>query len=294
MDGWINDWCDPVGPGDERGTDIQWRGRHYRPGPIGEPRILGLRPSAGTFGVWSESLWRLVLRPEPDIPHDALPQIGCDVANYGTDYTVFHVRCGPVSLYHQSVNGWEHDRIFERLVSLAREYAEWLTRRQDRNAAPIDPRAITIKIDDDATGRAVLTLLSRERFRGVAVNAATKPSRPDLYPNVRSELWFQTPRKAATGLVNISRLDREARQRLEMQALAPEWQPDRAGRRQVESKDELRAADRLGRSPDDMDAMNLAYYEHGGGEVASAVDVTPRDPRPAGQSAAQRRGMFGG
>jgi hypothetical protein len=42
--------------------------------------------------------------------------------------------------------------------------------------------------------------------------------------------------------------------------MAPLWRQDAAGRRIVESKDEIEK--RLGQgSPDDMDALNLAYHE---------------------------------
>jgi hypothetical protein len=277
VDTWVGDWCDPVAPGDERLADLEWRGRRYRPGPIGEPRILGLRPSAGTFGVWSEALWALALRDQPPIPRTLLPVIGCDVANYGTDYTVFHVRCGPVSLYHQAVNGWDAARIAARLVELADEYAAWANaRRGEPSAAPYTRKDVRIQIDDDATGRAVAPLARRQGCSVRPVNAVSAPQRPDLYARARSELWFQAARKAAVGLLNVSRLDRASRDRLERQALAPEWWPDSAGRREVESKDELRKPDRIGRSPDDMDALNLAYYESGGEGAMRAVELPPR------------------
>lgn len=290
VDQWVQDWCDPVAQGDEKPTDICWRGRHYRPGPIGEPRILGLRPSAGTFGVWGEALFQATLGPEPEIPFDALPEIGCDVANYGTDYTVFHVRWGPVSLLHQSVNGWGADRILDRLKELARWCAELATARRDRQAAPVPPSAVPVKVDDDATGRAIFPFLVRAGFRAVPVNAASTPRRPDLYSNVRSELWFYAARKAGAGLLNLSRLGRAERQRLELQALAPVWWPNEAGQRVVESKDDLRDPKRLGRSPDDADGMNLAYYEPAGDGVPRPV-ATERSP--GRESAAKRRGLWG-
>ncbi len=273
---WIEDWCDPVAEGDECETDIEWEGKVYRPGPIAEPRILGQRPSAGTFGVWNEAIWRLVLGPAPAIPHGTLPVIGCDVANYGSDYTAFHVRCGPVSLYHQSVNGWAPTRVYGRLCDLAREYAEWATKQwRDPNASPINPGEIPIQIDDDAEGRTISDFLIKARFRAVPVNAGSTPIRPDLYANVRGELWFMAARKAAHKLLNLSRLDRATQQRIEMQCMAPEWWPDMAGRRIVESKDDLRKPERLGRSPDDADALNLAYYEPGGVVESRFVESEP-------------------
>ena len=285
---WVGDWCDPVGPGDERPTDITWKGRTYRPGPIGEPRILGLRPSAGTFGVWSEALWALTGATEPAIPVTSFPVIGCDCANYGVDFTCFHVRCGAVSLAHEAYNGWSHDRIASHLIDLCRTWAAWATARRDAKLAPVDPKTLQIRLDDDATGRAVSTLVARQGHTVLRLNAQRLPMRPDLYPNLRSELWFVVPKLAALGLVNLSRLDRAARQRLELQALAPEWWPDTAGRRVVESKDDLRKPERMGRSPDDMDALNLAYYPLEAGGLSAVVPERKMERRDGAESRPHR------
>jgi hypothetical protein len=290
VEAWLADWCDPVPQGDERpGLDIEWKGRWYRPGPIGEPRILGLRPSAGTFGVWSEALWQLTHGPEPAVPIDVLPTIGCDVANYGDDYTTFHVRCGAVSLFHQAANGWDHLRIAHRLRELAAEYAEWQSDRHPPETAPCDPKTIQVNLEDDATGRAVATLLARDGYRVVAVNAASTPKRPDLYRNVRSEAWFECRNKAFAGLVNLGRIDKAALQRLEQQAMAPEWAPDAAGRREVERKDQTK--EKLGRSPDDADGMNLAYRDALSFQCPTGVTAPATKPpaREAGRDDGRRR-----
>jgi hypothetical protein len=259
VDGWVADWCDVVAVGDEKPTDIEWRDRRYAPGPIGEPRILGLRPSSGTWGVWSEAALALCFGPEPEIPPGVLPVVGCDCARYGDDYTCFHWRAGPVSLGHQAVNGWDHLKIADRLRELVMECLAWANKRIDPRSRPHARSAIAVNIDDDATGEAVTTVLRSWGLWVVPVNAGSTPQRPDLYPNTRSELWFLTRNKAAKGLVCLSRLDRQARQRVEQQALTPTWWPDAAGRRVVESKDDTKKT--LGRSPDDVDSINLAFYE---------------------------------
>jgi hypothetical protein len=275
VDQWVNDWADLLPDAEEhRPGDFEWRGRWYRPGPIGEARILGLRPSAGMFGVWSEALWAMaVAKPAPEIPRDALPVIGCDVANYGTDYTVFHVRRGPVSVEYQAVNGWGADRIVERLRQLVDGCLVRLNLERERGLAPLDKTAVAIHIDDDSTGRAVSSFLVGAGYRVHRVNAQQGPIRPDLYGNARSELWFHAAKKAAVGQLNLSRLGKADLRRIELQALAPEWWPDAASRRVVESKDDLRKPDRLGRSPDDMDAINLCYYEPRTLAAPSSVEV---------------------
>jgi hypothetical protein len=102
--------------------------------------------------------------------------------------------------------------------------------------------------------------------------------------------------------------------------MAPTWKLDSAGRRVVERKDETKKA--IGRSPDDADAMNLAYHQRDFSVSVISPDEQPDqererilaardsvydrnrgadDRRPIWQraedgsyeSAARRRGLFG-
>lgn len=260
VDNWMSDWCDPVPEGDERPTDILWRGKMYRPGPIGEPRILGLRPSSGTFGVWSEALMALIFDPKrkPPTPADIVPVIGCDVANFGDDYTAIHTRAGSVSKRHQAGNGWDHLVIASKLRDECEWCAKWCRENHDPGRKPVTPKEITINLEDDATGRAVQTVLLAEGYRVRPLNSSNTPMRPDLYPNLRSEVWFLAAKLAATNAMNLSEIDQADRRRIEQQGLAPKWLPDLAGRRVVDRKDKTKKE--IGRSPDDMDAVNLCYY----------------------------------
>jgi hypothetical protein len=58
--------------------------------------------------------------------------------------------------------------------------------------------------------------------------------------------------------------------------MAPTWKLDQDGRHVVEPKDKIR--ERLGRSPDGMDGMNLAYYHAGGDGPALTVTTTRANP----------------
>jgi hypothetical protein len=285
VDQWVADWCDPVAPGDEKPTDIWWPLRDcvppgrlakcYRPGPIGEPRILGLRPSAGTYGVWSEAALALCLGPVPHTPIDVVPVVGCDVAGYGDDFTAIHTRAGAVSLAHETGNGWNQSQIADRLREACSRAAAWYNARRLGGTEPIADTAVPINVEDDAIGRGVQERLAETGHRFCPVNAGGSPLSPAKYPNRRSELWFDARDLAFAGRLNLSLLDRETRQRLEQQLVAPTWAPDSKGRRVVEEKKVTKK--KLGRSPDDADAMNAAY-------------VTPADSgvtvvgRPAGSS----------
>ena len=71
LEQWIHDWCEPIHSEEQKEGDFEFppdSGEWYRPGPIGESRILGRRPSQGTYGVWSEALWNLAETNLPPWP----------------------------------------------------------------------------------------------------------------------------------------------------------------------------------------------------------------------------------
>ena len=80
---------------------------------------------------------------------------------------------------------------------------------------------------------------------------------PDGYPNRRSELWFATAERAADGRLDLSRLPPELLRLIQRQVMAPAWSLDSQGRRVAQAKAETKR--RIGRSPDDADALNLAF-----------------------------------
>ncbi len=286
---WLSEWCEPVAAGDERATDFgwppaDWCAAHgqvpqvYRPGPIFQGRALGLDPDTGD-GVWSLALWQACLRPgQAAFPPVAPPQIGCDCATgKGDDYHAIHGRWGAWSLHHETANTMDPVRICGRLKEVARLLATWANAR--RQAAPLEPQQIPIKLDDDGTGNAVGRFLAAAGYSVFLIGAGTKPADALRYPRRRDELWFQVAGQARAGNVRLLAagtlagvgLDRAALRRLQQQLLAPAWQLDSAGRRQVEPKDETK--EKIGRSPDDADALNLAYYD---APNLVPVAVTPR------------------
>jgi hypothetical protein len=183
------------------------------------------------------------------------------------------VRQGPASVHHESVNGWPTTRTAKRLAELA-EWADHASRQQPPGSPPIGRNQVVIKVDDDGVGGGVVDLLRSWGFFVVPVNAGSVPSRPDDYPNKRSELWFQTRERARSGKLDLSRLPREVLQKLQVQAMTPLWKLDANGRRVVEPKAETKK--KLGRSPDGMDSLNLAFYE-AAWELPPVIDV-PRVP----------------
>jgi hypothetical protein len=261
---WLGSWFEPI-PTDEVDAerDVEFppaSNRWYRPGPEGEARVLGRRPTAGTFGVWSERLWALATRPTDREPWltGSLPEIGCDVARYGFDKTAIHVQCGGVSLHHEEHGGWGTVETANRLNVLAEEWAAWSTRHRPATSAPVSKREIRIKVDDTGVGGGVTDLcVSWGDLDVIPVNAGAGCA-IELYPRVRDALWFLTREKARSGELSAARLPANVRRMLEVQALAPTWKPTPDRKRQVESKEDT--AKRLKRSPDGMDAFNLSHY----------------------------------
>lgn len=249
----LQDWCDVIPTEDRKPTDVFFENVCYRPQPLAEARLLGRWASSSSSSVWSESVWNLTLDTQTDSSSEKYEGeivIGCDVARYGDDFTSIVVRRGKFALHHETHNGWNTAQTAGRLKQLAQQFAP-------ENA---DPRTIPIVVDDDGVGGGVVDQAGPYRF--VGASAAARAFDPSRYPNRRSEVWFTVMELAKDNLINLSRLPERSRQLLRQQALAPRYSLDSRGRRVVEPKEQTKK--RLGRSPDDMDALNLAFANYYG------------------------------
>lgn len=291
---WLKEWCEPVRAGDEKATDFAWPPRDwceannktpalYRPGPIFQGRALGMDPDTGA-GVWSEPLWQACVTPRVvAYPLNQLPQLGADMATgKGDDYFAALGRWGPFAVCCETANTMDAVAISERLERMAADLAALCTKHRPPAAEPVRATKIPMKLDDDGTGSAVGAILRRKGYAVTLVGAGTKALRPDLYPRRRDELWFATAEKAKRGEVHLGQLDRAALRRLKQQLMAPEWGLDGQGKRKVEPKDDTK--EKIGRSPDDADALNLAYYD--------APSQAPQAVEPAPRSTGGRGGHF--
>ncbi len=258
---WISAWCDPLHDGDyQNPINLEWppgSGKWYKQGPEFQARCRGMWPEGGTYAVWSEVLWRAAENAVFMPTLDVLPEIGCDVARYGDDYTSFHVRWGDSSYHHEAQNGWSTVRTENRIIELCREYAALATAQRPGGATPIKPEQIAVKIDDDGVGGGVTDILQSKGHFVTPVGAGQR-SLSGRYPNKRSELWFQLAERAREGRLGLGRIDKLARNRMRQQAMATVWALNPMGLRVIEPKENTKA--KIGRSPDDMDSANLAFY----------------------------------
>ncbi|MEV7389614.1 hypothetical protein [Streptomyces sp. NPDC091215] len=123
--------------------------------------------------------------------------------------------------------------------------------------------ATAVKVDSIGVGFGVIGELRNLGNQGlhraniIGVNVGERSSQPDKYKNLRAEIWWEIGRglseRGGWDLSGMENGDTTVAQLLE-----PLWEPNAAGQIQVEPKDEIRK--RLGRSPDNADALLLAFY----------------------------------
>lgn len=255
-------------------------GKWYRPMPEFQSRVLGMWPKGGTYGVWSEYLFERCVdqkRRDEVIPVSAIPQLGCDVGRT-IDFTSIHTRWDKISLSHHSYQGLRVDQSAAAVKDTAHELADIANSSRKESTPrlpPINGKQIPLKIDDANMGGGVVDILLNDGYLVIPINAATQPMDKTRYPNKRSELWFQTARKAEHGLVNLSRIDKQSIEKIRRECMAPKWENDAVGRRVVERKEATKS--KIGHSPDNVDAMNLCYYDwESDTQVGSFVENDPK------------------
>jgi hypothetical protein len=121
--------------------------------------------------------------------------------------------------------------------------------------------ATSVKVDSIGVGFGVIGELRNRRLHGVqvhGVNVGEKASQPAKFVNLRAELWWEVGRGLSErGDWDLSGMDNA--DSTVAQLLEPQWDSDPTGRVRVEKKDEV--IKRLGRSPDNADALLLAYFQ---------------------------------
>jgi hypothetical protein len=242
----LEQWAERIIPDDAKPTDIEFEGQWWRPGPLFESRVLGRWPTQGISSVWSDAAWQAALIAQ-SIPIAPL-ELGCDVARFGDDFTSIVARRGRAVIHHETHNGWDYSHTTGRLKQLCKELAR-------KEGKVEDPTKVLVKVDSDGIGGEVIA--RKEEFNFVSVSASSPALEPEDFPNRRSELWFSVAERARAGELDITRLSQDSIQLLRSQAMSPTWRVDSKGRRVVEPKEATKK--RIHRSPDDMDALNLAF-----------------------------------
>src|SRR5690606_25724378 len=121
----------------------------------------------------------------------------------------------------------------------------------------------------------------------VPVNVSEKAIEDTRFVRQRSEIWCMGRQLAEDRRMDLSGLEERDRERLISQLVAPHYKLDSSGRVQVETKDDTR--ERINRSPDDADALLLAFYNPPGNQPPAMEWLTAAKRAAQELSMARRR-----
>lgn len=219
----------------------------YMPTAYFQGRVLGEFPTQADQQVIPKAWLKFQPVQEPNEIDD--PEIGCDVARFGDDRTTIFTRRGPCVYAGRELRKMDNLEVAEGLRDAARNAPE-LTGKE------IDPKKIRIKIDiTGGLGTGPHDILKGEGYRVIGVNSSSEANDNEQYRNKRSELWFDTRVRAREKRLDLSRLRKDIRERLERELSAPKYKSP--GQKIVEDKAQMKT--RLGYSPDLADGCNLAF-----------------------------------
>ena len=208
--------------------------------PAYKSRVLGQFPDQGEFGLVARSWVDDATQRETD--PDARPlRMGVDVARFGNDRTAFCIVNDTGVVYRESHQGWSTMQTAGRVIALAREWG-------------IAPDGIAL--DDTGVGGGVTDRLDEEGFYVHPVNFAERAEDAEKYANRRTEMYARLAQSLRPGDGGAFALPRDARD-LARQLTDLQYKFTSRGQMALESKDDLRK--RLGRSPDDADALALTF-----------------------------------
>lgn len=215
--------------------------------PLWQSKVRGLVPESGTDGViplaWLKRC--MVGRDEPWPENDLVPvEFGVDVGA-GGDLTVVYERRGRVAGRKWSAHTPDPADALELVLAALGEA----------------PECSAIKLDSIGVGWALCGMLEMA-FADMGgapkicpVNVSTSALNPERFPLLRDQLWWEIGREFCRDAVwDLSSLDETT----QAQLIAPQYRHF-GGRVKIEKKDDTKK--RLGRSPDDADALLLAYYD---------------------------------
>jgi hypothetical protein len=170
--------------------------------------------------------------------------------------------------------------------------AEWRGRSSDPSiiadlvdAAQVQCGAAIVNVDAIGVGWGVCGLVRERfavRFAGspssapvvVALNSSASPTTPQaklMYGNLRAQLWWEFRLALQQGLIDTSAADN--RMDLEAQLLMPRYHINK-GKIWVEAKEDIKQ--RLGRSPDNADALMYALHQARGAGIARVSSPSTR------------------
>jgi hypothetical protein len=213
-------------------------------------KVLGQFPSDAEDGVVRLSKLMACTR-EPDKPYakDRLApvELGVDLGA-GGDETCIRERRGLVVGREWRNREKDPEKVVDYIVQAIRATG-----------------AAKVKVDSIGIGWGIVGSLRTRRKQGehnaeiIGVNVSEASTQPEKYARLRSQIWWEVGRQLSEdGGWDLSRIETADRDRLVTQLTAPKYSLDATGRIVVEKKEETKK--RIGRSPDNADALLLAFY----------------------------------
>jgi hypothetical protein len=179
------------------------------------------------------------------------------------------VQCDNIALEHRIGSSWDVNRTISELIKYAEKYCQIYNENRPKSDPLATPQQIPINIDDDGVGGGVTDMLKANGYHSIGIGAGSVAEKPHKYPLMRDQLWFETVMAANADDIDISRLPEKSLIEMKRQAMAVRFENDHRGRRFVWHKDKTRKV--IGRSPDSMDALNLAFCHAGGSSDAPTI-----------------------
>jgi hypothetical protein len=228
----------------------------YMPTAYFQGRVLGEFPTQADQQVIPKA-W-LKFQPVQAISETDVTELGCDVARFGDDRTTIFVRRGPCLLKGREIRKMDTVEVATACRDEALEAARNVKPNGTKEEIEALAKAFRIKVDvTGGLGTGPADTLRSWEYKAIDVNSSKEAKDKEQYKNIRSELWFDTRERARTKRLDLSRLRKDIRERLEREFSAPKYKAP--GQKVVEDKAKMK--ERLGYSPDLADGANLAFYE---------------------------------
>ena len=225
----------------------EWRQDWGEDNPLYQAKILAEFPKDAKDAIvrGSDVARCRISRDLPYGPHEQLPvELGVDVGGGGDD-TVIRERRGPKAGREWVLNTDRPELIAPAVID-----------------AILKTGASSCKVDAIGVGAGLVgELRNRADARGcriVGVKASNRPSRSE-FQNVRAEYWWMARVLSESGAWDLSEM--ENGDNTLAQLCNPRYSLNIQGKIQVEKKEDI--IERLGRSPDNAEALILAFFTPG-------------------------------
>ena len=208
--------------------------------PLWQSKVRGLVPEDSSDGLLPLSWLRRCQVEREWKPEQLLPvELGVDVGA-GGDMTVVYERRGVKAGRKWAAQTPDPGEALALVLEAIRETG-----------------ATAVKVDAIGIGWGLVGMLEAAETGVVihAINVGTAALDPERFPKLRDQLWWDLARELSRdGAWDLSDIDDST----VAQLIAPRYGVDASGRVKIEPKDLTKK--RLGRSPDDADALLLCFF----------------------------------